>query len=170
MKIKLLGALLLTPVVALAEWQALVSISLWYVFWLGVPIFGAAMLVAGRSKHRPAITSYGVALILSGLLGGVLAFVLNRNQVEDNKVLGDQVAMALEQHWGVHGSYPESLEQLVPDFLVELPSASAGVLGSTPFWYMGGERAGGCVLGFEAMSGIAAMRSEGRWSGVPLPW
>ena len=170
MKAKLLGALLLTPVVTVIDWQALVSWSLWFVVLMGIPVVGIAMLVAARIRQRPLIMTFGVAMLLAGLIGGLLAVYLHRDQAAHNMALGDQVATALDEHWGVHGSYPDTLMQLVPEYLEDVPTASVGVLASVPFWYMSSEREGGFVIGYEALRGIAAMRDKGKWSAVALPW
>lgn len=170
MKAKLLGALFLTPVVTVIDWQALSSVSLWMVFPMIIPAVGVAMLVAARAKQRAPIMTFGVALLLSGLIGGVLAFFLIRHQTASNMALGDHVAAALDEHWGAHRSYPDSLKQLVPDYLEEVPTPSAGVLASVPFFYTPSEQEGGFVIGFWATRGFAAMRSKGKWSGHPVDW
>jgi hypothetical protein len=168
MKANLFGALLLTPVVALVDWQVMVF-SLWYIVWLGFPVVGVGMLVAGRLRSRPSRTAFGVALIVSGVIGGIFARYLNLNQVKANQNLGEQVAAALKDHWDARGNYPESLADLVPDFLVHLPVPSVGVLAS-PWYYTSSEQVGGFVLGYRAIAGAALFYAKGKWSAVPFPW
>lgn len=169
MKAKLFGALVLTPVVALVDWQ-MVMFSWWYIVWLGFPVVGVGMLVAGRRRCSPFLTTFGVVLFLSGVIGGVIARYLNLNQIKANQGMGEHVAAALKEHWDARGSYPESLADLVPNFLVHLPVPSVGVLARAPWWYTSSEQADGFVLGYQATDGVAVFYSKGKWSAVPVPW
>jgi hypothetical protein len=170
MKVKLLAALLLTPVVAVIDWQVLVSLAWWWGVVMGLPLVGVAVLLGARTKRWPSGAGAGFVLLSSGIVGGVLAFGLTRMQADDNIALGDQVAVALGKHWVAHASYPGSLAELVPEYLEVVPAPSSGLLASAPFWYMPSDREGKFVLGYQAMYGLAAMRSDGKWSAVPLPW
>jgi hypothetical protein len=169
-KAKTLGALFLTPFVTVIDWQALVSWSPWFVVVLGIPVIGIAMLVVARVKQRPRIMNFGVAMLLSGLIGAPLAIYLNRQQTDTNTALGERVAAALDKHWVAHGSYPNLLTELVPDYLEKAPRPSIGAFASTPFWYTPSDQQGDFVLGYEAIRGVALMRSKGKWSALPVPW
>jgi hypothetical protein len=168
MKAKLFRALLLTPVVAMVDWQVMVF-SWWYIVWLGFPLVGVGMLFAGRLRSRPSRAAVGVALIVSGVIGGSFARYLNLNQVKANQSLGEQVAAAIKDHRDARGNYPESLEDLVPNFLARLPVPSVGVLAS-PWYYTQSEQVGSFVLGYRAMAGAALFYEKGKWSAVPFPW
>jgi hypothetical protein len=170
LKSNLFGALLLTPVVAIVDWQLLASSSWWYVVWLGTPVVGIAMIAAGRVKRLPFVAAIGLMLILSGLTGGVLAWFLNQNQLKANQHQCEQVAAALEQHRNARGSYPAELVELVPDFLAELPVLPVGILASAPLLYKPPEQAGSFAIGYQPMRGVALLYSKGKWSAVPMPW
>jgi hypothetical protein len=169
-KIVLFALLVLTPLVVVADWQVLTGSSLWLVVWLGIPVVGIVMLLIGKVSKQPQVTSFGVAVVLSGMIGAVVVRQLNLSQVEVNKALGDQVAVALEKHWDANGNYPESLEKLVPEYLEEVPVPRVGLFADAPLWYMAAERQGGCVLGYQATRDLAVMRNKDKWSAVPVPW
>lgn len=168
MKLKILAALSLAPVVALVEWQLLFLFEWWWIVWLSIPLVGFVSMLGARIKRWQLGAVSGFVLLTSGSVGGVVALGLNRIQVADNRALGDQIAAALEKHWAAHASYPDSLSQLVPEFLGSIPTPSLGLCRSTPFWYTPSDREGSFVLGFQASAGLAVMRSGGGWSAVPL--
>lgn len=167
---QLLLAMLVTPLVALVDWQVLVWSAWWYLVWAGLPLAGAVILVRGRRGRSRSATGIGTTLLAAGVLGAALAWFLNMHQVRANQDLGQKVAAALDLHWAARRSYPKSLDELVPDFLDHLPAASVGALASVPWSYTPSEQAGGFALGYQATRGVALFYSRGTWSAVPVPW
>lgn len=168
MKAVLLRGLLLTPVVALVDWQVMMF-SPWPIVWSGFTVVGLGLLLAGRWGRRSSSTTWGVALLVAGVLGGVLARYLNVQQIAANKLLVEQVAAALQAHRAARGNYPETLAELVPTYLPQLPVPAIGVLASAPWLYTPSELGGVCAVGW-AIGGFALLYSKGEWSALPLPW
>ena len=169
LKSKWLGSLILIPIVAMVDWQLLASAPWWYVMWLVTPAAGLTMLIAGRRRRRPQWPAIGLVLILAGVIGGALAWFLFQNQQDANRHRCEQVAAAVEQHRSARGIYPKRVEDLVPDFLTELPSISVGIL-STSLLYSASDEAASFAVGYRPMCYVALFYSKGEWSALPCPW
>ncbi len=163
MKTKVRSVLLFTPVVALGDWEAIVLLPWWYAVWFAFPLAGAAAIVAGRLRRSPTATSAGVAMVVAGVVGGLLALGCERIQTRANQENGDRVVAALEQHWKESGAYPETLVQLVPRFLDRLPEPSLGVFSTVPWWYAPSERAGDFTFGYRPMPRCLVAYVKGKW-------
>lgn len=107
-------------------WLAVVVLI--YVLAWGVPrAFFAKRWRSNRNKRLANLALYA--------LTAVLAFAGNNfnNQLAERRT--EQVIAAVDAFHGKLGKYPRSLDELVPQFLPEVPKAKVG-FGITNFYYL----------------------------------
>lgn len=94
--------------------------------WVGallliVLCIGAALLAGvDRLRKRPEVRAGLVKAAIYGV-GAVAAFGLLDARRADDQATADRVVAALARYHGLHGAYPESLKQLAPALLAEIP-------------------------------------------------
>ena len=84
---------------------------------------GLCLFCWGCFVSRYDAAEDGAVLALAAVFGmAVSVLLVGPAQVRASKARGDAVGVALAAYQQAHGSYPSSLNALVPDLLAEVPS------------------------------------------------
>lgn len=88
----------------------------------------APVLMLFRSRRRSALIHLGMAVLfaLSFAGGQLLRYVVWRHEVECVTARGEPLVRAVHAFEAKHGRPPESLDQLVPAYLPEVPPTGIG--------------------------------------------
>ena len=70
--------------------------------------------------------SCAISVILVAAISGCSNGNWSDDKVKDSQVRGDRIASALNQHYTDKGSFPATLEDLVPDYIQEIEPPLAG--------------------------------------------
>ena len=114
------------------------------VLLLGAPALGMATLIAlilwilpsilfawrkpDLRRHRAL-----VALVTAGAVAADMAAYAAYEAIAEKRVT--EVADALAQYKSRHGTYPKTLQNLVPDYLPAIPAAKSGLVVLNDIWY-----------------------------------
>ena len=99
-----------------------------------VSIVGAviSLMFALFTRRYRTARLFGLLIAIS-LLAATFDVIIADRQRENTEQTASQVIAAIERYRAAHGALPESLNQLVPGQLAELPTARNG----RPFWFEG---------------------------------
>lgn len=106
--------------------------------FISIAAFGISIFFKDSRHHRPAC----FYLLLGLGIGAVVGTRVCKRKLEESKILGDRIVVALENHLEQTGRLPERLIDLVPNFLQELPVTSQGLFTEHEFVYRTGSRRG----------------------------
>lgn len=82
-------------------------------------------------QHRWALT--GIFLIPALLCSPIpWAYTIQGGCNALDRQIGDTVVMAIDAYWQDHGSYPEELNHLTPDYLSHIPTGRCSAVGDAP--------------------------------------
>ena len=96
--------------------------------WIAAPLLGV-ISIAGflwALRHlRKAPAAFRVGAIKAAIYGvaAVIAFFVHGAAQSSDRTQGDLLVSKLEQYKQAHHAYPEKLQQLAPEFLLQLPKA-----------------------------------------------
>ena len=103
--------------------------------WALMPLAAVASLVWGLSaRRRTGLIVGGYLLVMFAVVLLVPHEMVSARKAESIQ-FGDKIAAALSSFSEEHDYYPESLADLVPKYLAEIPTTGMGVLHDVPFRY-----------------------------------
>jgi hypothetical protein len=92
---------------------------------------------AERSDRRGTLIVVGLAVLLAcgiatcggavWLLKDAVGWNWSRTQIEESKRIGDTIIVQIERYSADHGMYPNSLDDLVPEYLERITPPVAGL-------------------------------------------
>ncbi len=91
-----------------------------------------------------------------------MAKVIDKHKVAESQAIADPIIHALSDFRIENDAFPERLEELVPDYLKELPRPSVGFLNKQSFFYSRYENEDQFFIGFRCPAWmISHYSSEG---------
>lgn len=109
---------------------------------------------------------YATGLFILGLIVGLVpGGAIARGQNEQARQRGDSIYFAAQEYYAKFGGYPASLDDLVPDFLNEVPRPGVGVLTSFEFEYEY-SATDGVTLSFPSAPFILDLRTDAGWASI----
>jgi hypothetical protein len=126
----------------------------------GVALADIAILITIICLMSKSYRRLGLSLLVCWIAALVLSFGIVRYQVRLTEVKGDLIIAAIEDYRRDRGRYPDSLGDLVPACLPEIPSTRMGWTGGTFFYqrrkaFPEPDGPEGFVLGFGAPLGAS---------------
>jgi hypothetical protein len=125
---------------------------------------GLLLLVAGAIRANARLRSVGAAMLLGAIAAIVAMGLIHRSQQARSKTSGDAVCAALDAWHEQHGRYPDTLQELVPAFLSNVPTSAMGVWSTIPFRYQRDAAGNDYSLAFDSPAWIVCERGRSR------PW
>jgi hypothetical protein len=125
---------------------------------------GLLLLVAGAIRANARLRSVGAAMLLGAIAAIVAMRLIHRSQQARSKASGDAVCAALDAWHEQHGRYPDTLQELVPAFLSNVPTSAMGVWSTIPFRYQRDAAGDDYSLAFDSPAWIVCERGRSR------PW
>jgi len=121
-------------------------LALWTIFG---PLIGLLAFVrnkkqetnVGGNNKSPGCLAKGLTILFLFVMGFMLAAYLVMPSIEDMKNAAAPVIAALDKYRSVKGTYPDSLDKLVPEYISEVPSCRPGT--PKPPIYYGLDKASG---------------------------
>lgn len=165
----LVATLLMTAVIAVVDIELPLRTRSWFLGWLVPPVLGVVTLVAGRLSRRKPLRSAGLVMLLAGVIGGVIGRQVTIAKIDSSKATGDAIISALEQHRTSAGTYPQSLEELVPAHFEQIPRPDVGLFTETRYLYTPMNDLSSFGLVFAPTKGTVMVRTEGEdWKAMPF--
>jgi len=140
------------------EFLALVFIALVVVLSL---LISVALLIWGILSRRGTRRFVGLCLLISIATYFLIVDRVGTKRMDETFRRGDEIVVALSAFRTRHERYPDSLPQLVPQYLSKIPCSAIRALVDHPFYYQISD-VGGFELGFKAAIGGKCRRSESK--------
>jgi hypothetical protein len=118
----------------------------------------AALIWGVLARRRIGLVS-GASVLLVLAVSLALVREIDRRRKTESMRRGDTIFAALSSFRTDRGHYPNSLKELVPEFLPNVPSSAGAVLRDVPFHYRVSDR-DGFDLGFPAPAWRVCHRTE----------
>lgn len=125
---------------------------------------GLLMLVVGAIRANARQRRLGAAMLLGAIAAIVAVFLIHRSQQLRSKASGDAVCAALDAWHQQHGRHPDTLQELVPAFLPNVPTSAMGIWSTIPFRYQRDAAGDDYSLAFDSPAWIVCERGRRR------PW
>lgn len=125
---------------------------------------GLLLLVAGAIRANARDRRIGSSLFVGALAAIAATIVIHHSQQDRSKATGDAVCTALDAWRDRHGQYPDSLQELVPAFLPNVPTSAMGLWSTIPFRYQRDAAGDDYSLAFDSPAWIVCERGRRR------PW
>jgi hypothetical protein len=113
-----------------------------------MPGLGLFLIARGAKKRQRNTRMWGIALLAAAIGAFLVASRITNEQEAASMVRGDQLLDAIGLFHQRSGSYPEELDELVPEFARSIPDSSMGLFRALPFQYDAPRKDRGPVLRF----------------------
>ena len=130
--------------------------------WLLTAFVGGACFVWGAAKNQRHLLVRGAVICVALVVGTVVGNRIGAAQVLASKERGNRIAAGLSAFHAAEGTYPATLEDLVPDYLSKIPPTAMGLFRTQSFIYEKGD--GSYDLRFNGLVGTGFFR------GPDAPW
>jgi hypothetical protein len=127
-----------------------------------IALFGLVLVTFGLLRRQPVVLIQGICCLALMYLALWTTRDLVLRSLRMTEQRGDQIALALEAHRKLDGSYPSALEQLVPARMSAIPDTAIGLWSRQPFHYMPADDRQSFVLRFASPAWVLCERSSGR--------
>ena len=125
-------------------------------------VLGLILIASGAIRSNPNHRRIGASLLI-GFVAAFGTFVpIHRSKQERSKATGDTVCAALDAWRNRHGRYPETLQELVPECLANVPTTAMGLWSTIPFRYRCNDAGDDYSLAFNSPGWIVCARSRTR--------
>lgn len=129
-----------------------------------VLLLGLILIASGAIRSKPNHRRIGASLLI-GFVTALGTFLpIHRSKQERSKATGDAVCAALDAWHNRHGRYPETLQELVPELLPNVPTSAMGLWSTIPFRYRRDAAGDDYSLAFDSPAWIVCERGRRR------PW
>lgn len=125
---------------------------------------GLLLLVAGAIRANVRHRRIGSLLLVGTLAAIAVTVPVHRSQQEHSLATGNAVCTALDAWRDRHGQYPDSLQELVPAHLPNVPTSAMGLWSTIPFRYQRDAAGDDYSLAFDSPAWIVCERGRRR------PW
>lgn len=129
-----------------------------------VLILGVSLIASGALRSKQQHLRIGAALLVGAVAAIGTSNPINRSKQERSKATGDAVCAALDAWHNRHGRYPETLQELVPELLPNVPTSAMGLWSTIPFRYRRDASGDDYSLAFDSPAWIVCERGRRR------PW
>lgn len=131
---------------------------------LGTLGLGLLLLVVDAIRANARHRRIGSSLLVGALAAIAATSLIHRRQRDRSEATGDAVCTALDAWRDRHGQYPDSLEELVPALLPNVPTSAMGLWSTIPFRYWRDAAGNDYSLAFDSPAWIVCERGRSR------PW
>lgn len=125
---------------------------------------GLLLLIAGAIRANARQRGVGAAMLLGAIAAIVAMAPIHRSKQARSKASGDAVCAALDAWHEQHGRYPDTLQELVPTLLPNVPTSAMGLWSTVPFRYQRHAAGDDYSLAFDSPAWIVCERGRRR------PW
>lgn len=145
--------------IAQLEWSfGVMAAGLLGLAWVSIVLAAIGSLCWGLFARRRTGLFAGAGLLLSLVLHVLVVRAVGTRRKAESIRRGDTIAAALSSFRAEYDRYPDSLPELVPKYLPEIPMTAMAALRQIPFHYRVGDQ--GFELGFPAPAWLVCYRTE----------
>ena len=131
---------------------------------LVLPLLGMTLIVAGRRKKLGSMSRIGIAVLAASLLSMFAGMRIVSIMEASSMKFGNNICVALRAWHSQHGSYPDQLEELVPDLITKIPMSKMGLVTDVPYRYTRDATGTDYTLGFASVAFMfCSRRAAGKW-------